>query len=158
VVGTAETGDHFGHALATGDFNHDGIADLAVGLAFEDVGTIVDAGAVTVLYGTAGGLSGTGSQQFTENTTGVVGTAETGDSFGEMLASSDFNNDGVDDVAVGLPMEDVGTLMDAGAVTVLYGTAGGLGGAGSQQFTENTTGVVGTAETGDHFGHALATE
>ena len=91
----------------------------------------------------------------------VHGLAQTAPTTPAVTAASlhaDFNNDGVDDVAVGLPMEDVGTLMDAGAVTVLYGTAGGLGGAGSQQFTENSTGVVGTAEAGDHFGHALATE
>ena len=38
---------------------------------------------------------------------------------------ADFNHDGADDLAVGVPSEDVGSTHDAGAVNVLYGTAGG---------------------------------
>jgi hypothetical protein len=44
-------------AAASGDFNGDGFADLAVGAPYEDVGTVADAGAVNVLYGSAAGLS-----------------------------------------------------------------------------------------------------
>jgi FG-GAP repeat len=44
-----------------GDFNNDGFADLAVGTTGEDVGTVSGAGAVNVLYGSAGGLTGVGS-------------------------------------------------------------------------------------------------
>ena len=39
-----EAGDRFGSALATGDFNGDGFADLAVGVPDEDVGAVADAG------------------------------------------------------------------------------------------------------------------
>jgi hypothetical protein len=49
---------------------------------------------------------------------------------------ADFNNDGAEDLAVGVPGEDVGSAADAGAVNVLYGTAGGLTGSGSQLFTQ----------------------
>ena len=38
------------------DFNNDGFADLAVGVPYEDVGAVIDAGAVNVLYGSAEGL------------------------------------------------------------------------------------------------------
>jgi len=41
------------------DFNNDGFADLAIGVRFENVGTVSDAGAVNVLYGSAGGLQAT---------------------------------------------------------------------------------------------------
>ena len=56
--------DNFGRALAAGDFDGDGFADLAIGTPREDVlvaigYNIVDAGTVTVLYGTADGLSTT---------------------------------------------------------------------------------------------------
>ena len=46
-----------GAAQVHGDFNGDGIADLAIGVPNEDLGTIGDAGAVHVLYGTATGVS-----------------------------------------------------------------------------------------------------
>jgi FG-GAP repeat len=39
VGGTPEPGDRFGAALAAGDFNQDGFADLAVGASGEDVGS-----------------------------------------------------------------------------------------------------------------------
>jgi len=135
------------------DFNNDGAADLAVGVPGEDVGSISDAGAVNVLYGSAGKLTGTGSQIFTQDTPGVGSSAEVGDFFGDALATGDFNHDGFADLAVGVPGESIGTIQVAGAVNVLYGSASGLTGIGSQLFTQ-----VGSApETGDGFGFALAT-
>ena len=44
--------------------------------AGESVGSITGAGAVNVLYGGAGGLTGTGSQLFTQNSSGVGSIAE----------------------------------------------------------------------------------
>jgi len=70
---------------------------------------------------------------------------------------ADFNNDGAADLAIGVPFEFVGAIQDAGAVNVLYGSAGGLRGPGSQFFTQDTPGVPGTAEDEDQFGEALAT-
>jgi hypothetical protein len=153
---SAEPGDDFGFALASGDFNNDGFADLAVGVGGEDVGLIRDAGAVNVLYGSASGLTGTGSQIFTQDTSGVGSSAEPGDFFGDALASGDFNNDGFADLAVGVPGEDVGLIPDAGAVNVLYGSASKLTGTGSQIFTQDSPGVPFSAEPGDFFGGALA--
>ena len=39
---------------------------------------------------------------------------------------ADFNGDGFDDLAIGVPWEDVGGVENAGAVNVLYGSSGGL--------------------------------
>jgi hypothetical protein len=156
VVGVAEEGDAFGRALAAGDFNHDGVADLAIGAPGEEIGGVVGSGAINVLYGSAGKLTGVGSQLFTQDSPGVGGTAEDGDNFGVMLAAGDFNNDGPDDLAVGAPFEDVGSIIEGGAVNVLYGSAARLTGVGSQLFTQDSPGVVGVAEGGDFFGLALA--
>ena len=76
---------------------------------------------------------------------------------------SDFNGDGYTDLAVGVPSEDVGHKEQAGAVNVLYGSQFGLTAAGDQHWTQDTPGVLGTAEGGpghdenpyDRFGAAL---
>jgi FG-GAP repeat len=156
VAGTAEAFDSFGAALDAGDFNNDGFADLAVGVPGEDIGAIPDAGAINVLYGSASGLTGTGSQAFWQGAGGIGGTPERFDNFGWTLAAGDFNNNGFADLAIGTPAEDVGAVSDAGAVNVLYGGGGGLAAAGNQQFWQGAGGIAGTAEVGDNFGSALA--
>ena len=156
VGSAAEAGDLFGLALATGDYNHDGFADLAIGAPGEAVGAVVDAGAVNVLYGSAGKLTGVGSQLFTQDSPGVGSAAEPSDLFGRTLAAGDFNNDTFADLAVGAPGEAVNAISSAGAVNVLYGSAGKLTGVGSQLFTQDSAGGS-AAEVGDLFGAALAT-
>jgi hypothetical protein len=154
VGSTAEEGDLFGDALVAGDFDNDGFADLAVGAPGESVGSLLDAGAVNVLYGGAAGLTGSGSQLFTQDTPGVGSSAEEDDFFGDALVAGDFDNDGFADLAVGAPFES-SSLAGVGAVNVLYSTATGVTGTGSQFFTQDSPGVGSTAEEGDSFGDAL---
>jgi hypothetical protein len=156
VGSAAEPGDLFGLALATGDYNHDGFADLAIGAPGEAVGAIVDAGAVNVLFGSAGKLTGVGSQLFTQDSPGVGSAAEVGDFFGDALAAGDFNHDSFDDLAVGAPFEAVSSIVDGGAVIALFGSAGKLTGVGSQLFTQDSPGVGSAAEPSDLFGRTLA--
>jgi hypothetical protein len=153
VGGTVEAGDEFGFMVAAGDFNADSFADLAAGAPSEDVGSAADAGAVSVLPGSAGGLTATGGRLFPQ----VGGAVETEDGFGSALAAGDFNQDAFADLGVGAPFEDVGGTVDAGAVSVLPGSAAGLGAAGGQLFTQDTPGVPGSAQELDLFGAALAT-
>jgi hypothetical protein len=156
VGGVAEVGDQFGFALTSGDFNNDTFADLAIGAPFEDVGTVSDAGAVNVLYGSAARLTATGNQQWLQGSGGVIGVAEASDFFGAALAASDFNNDTFDDLAIGAPFEDVGTTLDAGAINVLYGSANRLSATGNQQWLQGSGRIIGVAEDGDIFGFTLA--
>ncbi len=166
LIGAPEKGDAFGAALATGDFNGDGRDDLAVGSPGEDLGSIQDAGVVNVIYGTpgsaasGGGLTAAGNQDWNQGSPGVIGASEAGDQFGAALAAGDFDCDGFDDLAVGIPGETFGTggtaVTDAGSMNVIYGSASGLDGAGSQRWNQDSPGVGADPQTGDGFGSALA--
>ncbi|MGH8834705.1 MAG: hypothetical protein ACRDWG_06880 [Actinomycetes bacterium] len=155
-VGNAgEEFDLFGDSLAAADFNNDGFGDLAIGAPGESSSTIDAIGAVNVLYGSATGLTGSGSQFFTQNSPGVGSAAEEADFFGDALTAGDFDNDGYADLAVGVPGESVGSLGNAGTVNVLYGSAAGLTGSGSQTLTQNTAVSGSSTERNDSFGFAL---
>jgi len=156
TIGSCAADDTFGKAVAVGDFNHDGFADLAVGVVDKTVSGHPSAGAIHVFYGSRGGLQTTGDAIFNQNTSDVPGSAEDGDAFGFALAVGDFNGDGIADLAVGAPHEDVGTTVDAGAVFVFFGSASGLTATGSLFFSQNTLFSPESAETNDHFGSSLA--
>jgi hypothetical protein len=151
MAGAAEEDDHFGWALAAGDFDGDGYDDLAIGVPDEDIGTVVDAGGVQVMYGTAGGLAPAGNKIWNQE-----GGAETGDQYGKSVTTGDFDNDGYDDLAVGIPSEDVGSTEDAGAVEIYYGSASGLATRVSNDFWhQDRSSVADTLDEYDFFGSSL---
>jgi hypothetical protein len=155
IDGKAEEFDHFGSAVSTGDYNRDGFADLAVGVEEEDLNA-VDAGAVEVIYGSAGGLTGTNDQMWSQDSSGIDNLEETGDVFGSSLASCDFDGDGASDLAIGVVSEGVDSLADAGGVNVIYGSAGGLGSDGNQFWSQGSDGIESNLEAGDNFGRSLS--
>ncbi len=146
--------------VARGDFNGDGFGDLAIGTPSEDVVVAPfiapNVGQVSILYGTSTGLLDTGNQIFNQNSPGIADAAEPNDRFGDALAAGDFDGDGRSDLAIGVPGEDIGAITDAGAVSVLYGTAAGLSSARNQFLHQDTLGILDPAETGDSFGESLA--
>jgi len=158
IGGAVEVGDHFGGELAGGDFNGDGFCDLAIGTPGEDLGANADAGAVFVVYGSAAGLNmGPQAPLLIHQDVGTVeGAAEPGDQFGAHLIAGDFNGDGNDELVVGIPSEDVGALVDAGAIQEFFGTAGGLTTLGDVLLTRGTFGSTSDLQ-GYRFGASLAT-
>src|SRR3712207_4798263 len=102
IPGGTETGDQFGAAVTSADFDRDGYADLAIGHPGESVGPLAGAGAVTVVPGSARGLDTTRSTRF-HTPSGAVANAR----FGTSLVAADFNRDTFPDLAVGAPLDRV---------------------------------------------------
>jgi FG-GAP repeat len=158
-------GAHYGAALAAGDFDGNGIDDLAVGLPGWDPDVSVglnETGAVEILYGTPFGFGSLDHLSFVnQDTRRVKDRAEENDRFGASLASGDFDADGHADLAIGVPGEDANRRVQAsvnvGAVSVLHGSEDGLSNRGDQLWSQFKLPGGGRPEEDDSFGATLAT-
>jgi len=114
---------------------------------------------VHVVYGSTGtGLSGTGDQFWHQGSTGISLSEEASEFFGFALAAGDFNGDGYDDLAIGIPQDNAGdpVVAHSGAVVVLYGSRNKLSSTGFQYWYQTKDGIQGNLEWDDNFGWALA--
>ncbi|MFD5424811.1 FG-GAP-like repeat-containing protein, partial [Streptomyces sp. NPDC127084] len=109
VPGIDEAGDQFGSAVAIGDTDKDGYDDVVIGASYEtgsDPATTAKSGAITVLRGSASGLTTSGAASFTQNAVGIPSTSENNDHFGAALALIDTDKNGSPELYVGGNGED----------------------------------------------------
>ncbi|PVV05642.1 MAG: hypothetical protein B6D77_18695 [gamma proteobacterium symbiont of Ctena orbiculata] len=151
--GDLDDGDQFGRAVAPlGDLNNDGFRDIAVGAPLDDdAGT--DKGAVWILF-----LDGEGTvlseQKISDDEGEFEGDLDDNDQFAHSLANiGDLNNDGVTDLAVGVPNDDDGGT-DRGAVWILFMNSDGTV-LSSQKVSSDEGDLDSDLDDGDHFGSAL---
>lgn len=152
ILNGGASGGSCGTSLAVGDFDDDGHLDFATGCPYASFDTFSEVGRVEVGLGGGDGDFDLGFLH--QGSPDVVTDPETGDEFGFALAAGDFDDDGYDDLAIGVPGEDV-LADDDGAVHLLYGSPSGLVATGVLLWQE-ALGVPGVAEDGDRFGAALA--
>jgi len=131
--------ESFGSAIAGGDLNGDGYADLVVGAPGSNLGQ-VNGGAVSVFYGGPRGLSTSpGTVLIGKTLDGLFGSA--------VAAVGDVNWDGYGDLLVGA-YEGVADPTAAGAVYLYYGGPRGL--------SPTPALVLRGRKGGEQFGSALA--
>jgi len=166
---------------ATGDFDGDGWADLAIGNPWRTVDGRSGAGEVRVHLSAGRPISS--HRYFTISLGGssaapvrdsfrvdglmVDDRAQENDWFGFSVTAGDFDGDGRDDLAIGAPGKDLRHrgAMNEGRVYVLYGSAAGPGRGAARNAVLCQTAldpissigvdIPGISETGDLFGYAL---
>ena len=106
VPGIGNHYEGFGTALAAGRFSASGYDDLAIGVPDQTQAESL-AGAVVVLRGSTDGLATRDSQRWTQDSPGIVGRAQESDLFGFSLAVGRFGRGGQEDLAIGVPFEDI---------------------------------------------------
>ncbi|MGB0439465.1 MAG: hypothetical protein ACPGFC_05090, partial [Paracoccaceae bacterium] len=118
-TGAAE-GDSLGNAVSVlGDINGDGLDDVAFAAPMADG----EDGEVYVVFGSSEGLESALTPADLDGTNGFVITSKgAGDHTGYSVSGiGDFNDDGIDDFAIGAPFADRGVSTDRGEIHIVFG-------------------------------------
>ncbi|MCI0634407.1 MAG: hypothetical protein L0206_10915, partial [Actinobacteria bacterium] len=155
--------EHFGFALAAGDFDSQAprrtFDDLAIGVPGD---LPSNSGAVNIIFGTEHSFELVGEKLFQGKAAGggaILGSKESGDLFGGVLTATDIDGNGSADLLIGVPGEDVDSANDVGGAHVILSNGAGLDPAlGPNAFiTQDARGVPGSNESGDQIGAAIGT-
>ena len=122
----------FGRNVASGDFNRDGRADLAISSSGRD--------AVAVMNGTPQGLRGSRAKVVKR---GNGFRSDPGEGrFGSRMVAADMNNDKYDDLVLGAPDADQGPT-GSGIIQIVFGGPDGLSGDNTQEVQRPHEDLVG---------------
>lgn len=155
IQGVAEAGDRFGETLTIGKLGADAFEDLVIGAPGDRVGTQDGAGSVHVFMSKFFGVD-LGDQMVLTQSFINSGAPEAGDAFGASLSNGDYNGDGFEDLAIGVPFEDIDSDADCGAVHVVYSSLSGpITDQHVQLWSQGASGIDGTRRSGERFGTAV---
>lgn len=141
----------FGSAVAAGDFDGDGYDDMAISAPSADLAGFANSGLIRLQRTT-----GDGGSVLVDGLDYCLDETDRGDQyfFGGAMVFGDFDGDGDDDLAIGIPGAISGGVLDGGAVCVVNGGEGTLLEASRARFSQVELGS--SPEPGDGFGAVLA--
>lgn len=142
--------NQFGQSVESiGDFDGDGVTDIAVGAERDDDGGL-DKGAVWLLFLNPDGTVKS-HQKISQTKGNLNGKLQSGGDFGQSVASlGDLDGDGVTDLAVGAEFES-----RRGATWILYLNPDGTV-KSHQKISYTSSGFSGQLDRGDEFGQDIA--
>jgi hypothetical protein len=144
----------FGNAVAAGDVNGDGFADVVVGAAYDrSEGTHSSPGTIVLLTGSPHGLKASRHQRLNERR--LNAHWHDGNGFGSSLAVIKVNGDHFADVVVGAERELVSGTGQAGAAYLVRGSGSGLTVHHAQRITQASPGIPGAVLHKARFGTAV---
>jgi hypothetical protein len=157
VVWGARPQDNTGRAVAFGDLDGDGYRDIITGSIGVDGNglTTPNSGAVDIVWGDTRVNLGSSKDLLTQGDIRIEG-ADTGDQVGVFVVAGDFDNDGLDDLAMGAALADgPGNIRaECGDVYVFYGRSRAAW-AGINNVSQRDVIIYG-ADAGDNSGISLA--
>ena len=161
ITAHPSVGDRFGESVATGDIDGDGFDEVILGVpgdhrCWTHIVVCGHVGAIMILYGTANGTTSENDNYWGQRSNGVPGNVGVGDEFGAVVTTGDLNEDGYDDVIIGVPGETVSSYSNAGAVQILYGSASGSTTDGAEMLYASQSAFTGSSQTNGLFGSAIA--
>ena len=157
----AESYDHFGYTLVSRADDHSEDDFLVVGCPYEDKGPganpeVYNAGAVYILS-----YTGTKFDEIHQLYQGkipqnVPDEPESGDRFGYSLAVGDFDGNGMQDLAIGIPYNEHSASGDGAVVVAMFYRPIIFEEYTATIWYQGVNGLVDSGETDDGFGLALA--
>ncbi len=161
--GLAESGDRYGAALdGYGTATNPSVDMVAIGVPGEDLAGAADAGLLSYATFDVSARARRNDSPITglartlgQGSPGVPGTVEPGDGFGATVLVGDFRGgNGLLDLVVGTPFEDLDGIADAGVVSVTPIQPDGSVDNNRQPASWSRS-TSGRAQPGDQFGTAL---
>ncbi|MFH1284490.1 MAG: S-layer homology domain-containing protein [Candidatus Peregrinibacteria bacterium] len=155
LLGGQQSGQ-FGAAMAAGDFNGDGVDDLAIGSPFSSSKSKDWNGSVSIIFGSRS-RDGGAIDLFNIPPDVLILGSHSGDQLGSSLSAGDYNHDGYTDLAVGA-FNSYSYPMNGrpGKVYVFYGKANWGSQSIDLAFNKPDMELTGSRD-GDWFGLSLYT-
>jgi subtilisin family serine protease len=144
ILAGSEASSEFGYSTVAGDFNGDGLSDVAVGISSYGISGGNALGRVEVYYGRGAGLLSTPDWS--------VDGADTDAYFGGAMTAGDVDGDGVDDLLIGAPGRY--DYPNAGKVYIYLGAS--VTGLPLSPTAATADVILTTGQADDNFGMSIA--